>query len=68
MYHTVANNTFSYLLTLDEFRNKYTDKFCPSWIKITTITMVSKYIQEIDIPKLKEVFNERKRNSSSNEG
>ena len=60
MYHNVANNTFSYLLTLDEFRNKYTKKFCPSWIKITTITMVSKYIQEIDIPKLKEVFNEEK--------
>lgn len=60
MYHNVANNTFSYLLTLDEFRNKYTVNFCPSWIKITTITMVSKYIQEIDIPKLKEVFNEEK--------
>ena len=56
MYHNIANNTFSYLLTLDEFRERYPDEIKPSWIKITTITMVSKYMNNIDIPKLKEIF------------
>ena len=56
MYHNIANNTFSYLLTLDEFRERYPDELKPSWIKITTITMISKYMHEIDIPKLKEAF------------
>ena len=56
MYHNIANNTFSYLLTLDEFRQKYDEEIKPSWIKITTITMVSKYMHDIDIPKLKEIF------------
>jgi TATA-box binding protein (TBP) (component of TFIID and TFIIIB) len=56
MYHNIANNTFSYLLTLDEFRERYPDEIKPSWIKITTITMVSKYMNDIDIPKLKEIF------------
>jgi TATA-box binding protein (TBP) (component of TFIID and TFIIIB) len=56
MYHNIANNTFSYLLTLDEFRERYPEELKPSWIKITTITMVSKYMHEIDIPKLKEAF------------
>lgn len=56
MYHNIANNTFSYLLTLNEFRERYPEELKPSWIKITTITMVSKYMHEIDIPKLKEVF------------
>ena len=59
MYHNVANNTFSYILTLDEFREKYPDELKPSWIKITTITMVSKYMNDIDIPKLREIFNNR---------
>ena len=56
MYHNIANNTFSYLLTLDEFRERYPDEIKPSWIKITTITMISKYMNDIDIPKLKEIF------------
>ena len=56
MYHNISNNTFSYLLTLDEFRERYPDEIKPSWIKITTITMVSKYMNDIDIPKLKEIF------------
>ena len=43
MYTAVANNTFSYLLTLDEFRREIPEKFRPSWIKLTTITMVSSF-------------------------
>ena len=60
MYANIANNTFSYLLTLDEFRKEYPENFKPSWIKITTITMVSSFIHEIDIPKLREAFNKVK--------
>lgn len=56
MYSGIANNTFSYLLTLDDFRSKYPEKIRPSWIKITTITMVSSFIHSIDIPKLKEAI------------
>tara|TARA_B100000287_G_scaffold124403_1_gene116397 strand:+ start:1432 stop:2289 length:858 start_codon:yes stop_codon:yes gene_type:complete len=54
----IANNTFSYLLTLDEFRSKMPDEYKPSWIKITTITVISKFEREIDIKKLREVFEE----------
>ena len=60
MYHNIANNTFSYLLTLDEFRKRYEESIRPSWIKITTITMVSKHVNEINIPKLKQVFEKEK--------
>ena len=49
MYSAIANNSFSYLLTLDEFRKELPDETRPSWIKITTITMVSSFIQTIDI-------------------
>lgn len=56
MYSAIANNSFSYLLTLDEFRKGFPDETRPSWIKITTITMVSSFIQEIDIQKLRSIF------------
>ena len=56
MYSTIANNSFSYLLTIDEFRNTLPDDLRPSWIKITTITMVSNFIQNIDIKRLRSVF------------
>ena len=56
MYSAIANNSFSYLLTLDEFRKGFPDETRPSWIKITTITMVSSFIQEIDIKKLRSIF------------
>lgn len=57
MYTTIANTTFSYVLTMDEFRNTIPEKHKPSWIKITTITMVSSFKQDIDIPKLRNFFN-----------
>ena len=56
MYSTIANNSFSYILTVDEFRNELPEEIRPSWIKITTITMVSSFIQEIDIKKLRRIF------------
>jgi len=73
MYSSIANNSFSYLLTLDDMRKGLPDETRPSWVKITTITMVSSFIQQIDIKKLRETF-ERvgsyrlKREDSSTEG
>lgn len=55
-YSSIANNTFSYILTIDEFRNKIEEAFRPSWVKITTITMISSFSREIDIQKLRDVF------------
>lgn len=55
-YSCIANNHFSYILTLDEFRNQYEEKTRPSFVKITTITMVSKYHQPIDIQRLRGIF------------
>lgn len=56
MYSTIANNSFSYLLTIDEFRKGLPEDIRPSWIKITTITMVSNFVQNIDIKRLRKVF------------
>lgn len=56
MYSTIANNSFSYLLTLDDIRKNLPDDTRPSWIKITTITMVSSFIQAIDIQRLRNIF------------
>lgn len=55
-YSTIANNSFSYLLTLDEIRKTLPPELKPSWVKITTITMVSSFSQEIDIKRLRETF------------
>lgn len=73
MYSTIANNSFSYLLTIDEFRNAFPEEFKPSWIKITTITMVSNFIQNIDIKRLRTVFEDigtykMKRSGTTTEG
>ena len=56
MYSSIANNSFSYLLTLDDIRKQLPDDLRPSWVKITTITMVSSFVQKIDIKKLRSVF------------
>ena len=58
MYSTIANNSFSYLLTLDEIRKELPYETRPSWIKITTITMVSSFMQQIDIKRLRGLFEE----------
>ena len=73
MYSSIANNSFSYLLTLDEIRKALPDETRPSWVKITTITMVSSFIQQIDIKKLREIFErigsyKMRRQGSSTEG
>ena len=58
MYSSIANNSFSYLLTLDEMRKALPDETRPSWVKITTITMVSSFMQTIDIKRLRGRFEE----------
>ena len=58
MYSTIANNSFSYLLTIDEFRKALPEDLKPSWIKITTITMVSSFVQNINIKRLRRIFEE----------
>lgn len=56
MFSAIANTTFSYLLTLDEFRRKIPEDKKPSWIKLTTITMVSSFNKAIDVPKIRKLF------------
>jgi TATA-box binding protein (TBP) (component of TFIID and TFIIIB) len=56
MYSSISNNTFSYLLTLDEFRKNLPDDIRPSWIKLTTITMVSSFSKPVDINKMRTAF------------
>jgi len=56
MYSSIANDSFSYILTVNDFRNELPKEIRPSWIKITTITMVSSFIQEINIKRLRYIF------------
>lgn len=46
--------TKRYIVTLDSIRSKY--KSPPSWIRITTITMLCKFLMDIDIEKIRAVF------------
>ena len=55
-YSAIADKSFSYILTLDEFRNSIPEDHRPSWIKITTITMVSMSKINIDINKIRDIF------------
>lgn len=55
-YSSIANNSFSYLLTLDDIRKNLPEKLRPSWVKITTITMVSNIGHDVDIKKLRTIF------------
>lgn len=51
--------TFDYILKLNAIRSellKDKDRPEPSWVRITTITMISKFQTEIDIPKFRENF------------
>ena len=46
--------TKRYIVTLDSIRKKY--EHPPSWIRITTITMLCKFQKEIDLIKVREAF------------
>lgn len=58
MYSSIANTTFGYVLTQDKFRNNFDTPIKPSYIKITTITLVAKYSNPIDIKYIKSKFEE----------
>ena len=58
MYSSIANNMYSYMLTMGDFRDALSCEVKPSWIKITTITMISQFLTSVDIPKLRKCFQE----------
>ena len=54
MYSPIVNDTFHYVSTMNIFKKNLKDV---SWIKITTITMISTLGKDIDIQKMKKLFN-----------
>lgn len=54
MYSPVVNDTFHFVSTMNLFKQKLEDV---SWIKITTITMISSLGKDIDIQKIRKLFN-----------
>ena len=46
--------TKRYIVTLDDIRKKYASP--PSWIRITTITMLCKFMGDVDIEKIRSAF------------
>jgi TATA-box binding protein (TBP) (component of TFIID and TFIIIB) len=59
-YSEIAKKSFNYILTLNEFRNAIPEDQRPSWIKITTITMISTSKVAIDIHKIRDIFTKLK--------
>ena len=59
-YDAVSQTTFKYIMTIDSFRNSIsTEQRRPSHIKITTITMVSKFGNvDLNLAKLRPFFEE----------
>lgn len=53
MYSSIANDTFHYVATLNEFKQKFEDV---SWVKITTITMIANLETEIDVNFIRKAF------------
>jgi len=57
---TTMDATFDYIKKLDAARDAVIKHFpgrpAPSWVRVTTITMCSKFIQTIDLAKFKENF------------
>tara|TARA_R110002050_G_scaffold131541_2_gene253423 strand:- start:63 stop:902 length:840 start_codon:yes stop_codon:yes gene_type:complete len=54
MFSPISNTTFSYILSLGRFRDEFVTAIKPSWVKITTITMISKLKYEIDIDTIRK--------------
>ena len=58
-YDTVSQTTFNYIMTIDSFRNSISPEQRPSHIKMTTITMVSKFGNvDLNLDKLRPFFEE----------
>jgi TATA-box binding protein (TBP) (component of TFIID and TFIIIB) len=45
-------------MSIGHFRESFPEDHRPSWVKITTITIISKFLQDIDIQKLRNHFQE----------
>jgi|TARA_B110000971_G_C20028188_1_gene509963 TATA-box binding protein (TBP) (component of TFIID and TFIIIB) len=60
MYSPIANNTFSYILTQNEFRDSYPENIRASRIKLTTITMISSFSKHIDVERIRNIFEQVK--------
>ena len=50
----LGSTTKKYIVTLDDIRKKYQSP--PSWIRITTITMLFKFMCDLDIEKIRAAF------------
>jgi TATA-box binding protein (TBP) (component of TFIID and TFIIIB) len=53
--------SFPYIQKLNAIRTEFASdpsRPAPSWVRITTITMISKFLEEIDLKKFKEKFKE----------
>jgi TATA-box binding protein (TBP) (component of TFIID and TFIIIB) len=54
------NASFDYILQVNAIRQailkRHPERPAPSWVRITTITMCSKFLQEIDLAKFRENF------------
>lgn len=57
---TPTMDTFEYIRSLSEIRKELVGRSDglpdPSWVRITTITMCSKFLEDIDLPKFRENF------------
>lgn len=54
-------DSFNYILKLNSIRGSLLEDHSrpePSWVRITTITMISKFLQDIDLKKFREKFTE----------
>lgn len=59
MYQKEANDTFSFLLTVDEFRSAVDEEHRPSWVDLTTMTIFSTNENEgvtVDLKKITDAF------------
>lgn len=55
-YSESALSTFQFLMTIHKFREAIEEENRPSWVKISTITMVSTYAKPVDCAKLRDIF------------
>ena len=53
--------TAQYILSVAKFRNQIPDEIRPSWIKMSTITMLSKFNCDLDVERIKKAFKMVKR-------
>jgi len=55
-YSDAAIKTFQYIMSLNTFREACPEEYKPSWVKISTITMISTYKKAVNYAKLRDIF------------